>query len=92
MHLIDVAFRESFWFRPFVDRQFILDAVDRAYNTNPVSASSYSDKDEIALVYAIAAIGEYLDKNTVAHANNEMDALGWKGYVGTSLAMALCHD
>ena len=82
MHLIDVAFKESFWFRPFVDRQFIQDAVYRVYNTNSVSASSYPDKDEIALVYAIAAIGDCLDTKTVAHAKNEMDELGWKGCVG----------
>ena len=81
MHLIDVAFKEAFWFRPFVDRPYIQGAIDQIYGTNPISTSSYPDNNVIALVYIIAAIGENLDTNTVAHANNKINELGWKGCV-----------
>ena len=81
LHFIDVAFRESFWTRTFVDREFVEASVDRVYSTNPISTSLHPDRDRIALVYAVAAIGECLDTNSISPNSSQMDKIGWKGYI-----------
>ena len=78
LRLIDVAFAEGFWFGPFMDRSFVDAAVDRVYGTSRISVSTYPKNAEMALIYAIAAIGECLDRNPLMPAS-DMDELGWRG-------------
>lgn len=77
-YYVDVAFREGFWFGQFVDRSLVDAIVNRAYNTNSTSGSPRPKTDEMALVYAIAAIGESLDRSLMSP-TSEADQLGWKG-------------
>ena len=80
LRLVDVAFTEGFWFGSFVDRDFVEAAVDRVYSPSVTSSFLHSKNAEMALVYAIAAIGECLDRSS--HISPTiMDELGWKGYV-----------
>jgi hypothetical protein len=79
LHYIDVAFREAFWFRPFVSRDFVEAIVRQVYDTNSMTATSYQAKDEIALIYAIAAIGEYLVTDTRIPVDGEVEERGWRG-------------
>ncbi|KAK3678647.1 Gypsy retrotransposon integrase-like protein 1 [Vermiconidia calcicola] len=66
LYYIDVAFEKAFWFGAFVHRDSIEAAVHRMYGSN---ARSAAHRDEIALMYAIVALGESFVDTTPGDGN-----------------------
>ena len=79
LHCTDVAFSKSFCVRSFVDRALIVRSIAQLY-----SASSFglpvTDQDHVALIYAIAALGETLVQDDY-NAWPTNDAGHLRGYV-----------
>ncbi|KAM3423195.1 hypothetical protein BST61_g645 [Cercospora zeina] len=67
MKLVELAFSEAFHLWPFVDRAQIDRTLYRLYNTS-VFGQEAGDQDELALVYAVLALGQRFDSTTPAAA------------------------
>lgn len=60
IHWIGVAFKEVLPLFPFVDRSIVQMIIYRLYNTNSFGQNA-NDKDELALLYALLALGQRFD-------------------------------
>jgi hypothetical protein len=58
---IDTAFNKAFWVCGFLDRSELETVLHRIYRSKAPSPDFYAEQDEIALIYAVSAIGEYFD-------------------------------
>lgn len=76
---INTAFRESFWLRTFLSQSSVENAVGLLYNTGAASDLPPPDVVHVALIYSVAAIGEYLDTRSVVLPSDELVRPGWKG-------------
>jgi hypothetical protein len=68
MRLIDIAFTEPFQLWPFVDRAQIERTIYRLYHTNTFGQEQ-CDQDDLALVYAILALGQRFDTSSLTVAS-----------------------
>ncbi|KAF2216648.1 hypothetical protein CERZMDRAFT_93938 [Cercospora zeae-maydis SCOH1-5] len=67
LRLVELAFSEAFQLWPFVDRAQIDRTLHRLYNTSSFGQEA-GDTDELALVYAVLALGQRFDSTTPAAA------------------------
>ncbi|GIZ46328.1 hypothetical protein CKM354_000945600 [Cercospora kikuchii] len=67
LKLVEVAFSEVFHLWPFVDRAQVDRTLFQLYNTS-LFGQEASDEDELALVYAVLALGQRFDSTTPAAA------------------------
>ena len=58
---INTAFNKAFWVCGFLDRSELEAVLHRLYRSETPSPNCHAEQDEVALIYAVAAIGEYLD-------------------------------
>ncbi|KAI5367728.1 hypothetical protein Slin15195_G028600 [Septoria linicola] len=65
LRTIEIALNEAFHLWPFIDRAQVERTIYRLYNTNSFG-QEMGDKEELALVYAMLALGERFDSSTPA--------------------------
>jgi hypothetical protein len=58
---INTAFNKAYWVCGFLDRSELEAVLHRFYRSETSSPNFHAEQDEIALIYAVAAIGEYFD-------------------------------
>ena len=63
LHRVNTAFKNTLSFWPFVDREFVEEAVESMFNTKG-SAQSGANHDLVPLVYATVALGTGLTSST----------------------------
>ena len=80
MHSTSSAFSRSFCLRSFVDRASTDSSIRQLHDTSPFWQPSASC-DDVALVYAIAALGELFDQDYGLCTKDMSDRARMKGYV-----------
>lgn len=58
---INTAFNKAFWVCGFLDHSELEAVLHRIFRSETHSSNLHAQQDEVALIYAVAAIGEYLD-------------------------------
>jgi hypothetical protein len=58
---ISIAFNKAFWICGFLHRPDLEAVLHRLYRSETPSPNCPAEQDEVALIYAVVAIGEYVD-------------------------------